>query len=89
MPNIYSFVSWFLKINKRFQIAFNQVGSMKKAVVAGKQSNGTSTSNLSGMRRELLRLPDSEQKERSNAYNARDNDDFISSESDRQLLLMR
>lgn len=62
---------------------------MKKAVVAGKQSNGTSTSNLSGMRRELLRLPDSEQKERSNAYNARDNDDFISSESDRQLLLMR
>ncbi|XP_059318649.1 syntaxin-61-like [Lycium ferocissimum] len=56
---------------------------MRKAVV--KESNGTSTSNLN----ELLRLPDSDQNERSDAYSARDNDDFISSESDRQLLLMR
>lgn len=62
---------------------------MKKSIVTGKESYGTSTSNLNGMRRELLRLPDSDQKERSNAYSARDNDDFISSESDRQLLLMR
>ncbi|XP_009783573.1 syntaxin-61 [Nicotiana tabacum] len=66
-----------------------QVGSVKKSIVTGKESYGTSTSNLNGMRRELLRLPDSDQKERSNAYSARDNDDFISSESDRQLLLMR
>lgn len=88
--------SWYgindIELDKRRRWTSNaraQVGSMKKAVVAGKQSNGTSTSNLSGMRRELLRLPESDQKERSNAYNARDNDDFISSESDRQLLLMR
>ncbi|KAJ8555455.1 hypothetical protein K7X08_012951 [Anisodus acutangulus] len=62
---------------------------MKKAVVAGKDSDGTSTSNLNGMRRELLRLPDSDQKEQSNAYSVRDNNDFMSSESDRQLFLMR
>ncbi|KAM3337889.1 syntaxin-61 isoform X2 [Capsicum galapagoense] len=88
--------SWYgindIELGKRRRWTSNaraQVGSMKKSVVAGKQSNGTSTSTLGGMRRELLRLPDSDQKERSNAYNARDNDDFISSESDRQLLLMR
>ncbi|KAJ8561341.1 hypothetical protein K7X08_027531 [Anisodus acutangulus] len=88
--------SWYgindIELDKRRRWTSNaraQVGSMKKAVVAGKQSNGTSTSNLSGMRRELLRLPDSDQKERTNGYTARNNDDFISSESDRQLLLMR
>lgn len=88
--------SWYgindIELDKRRRWTSNaraQVGSIKKGLVAGKQSNGTSTSNLSGMRRELLRLPDLDQKERSNAYNARDNDDFISSESDRQLLLMR
>lgn len=36
-----------------------------------------------------MRLPDSDQKERSSAYSARDNDDFISPESDRQQLLLR
>ncbi|XP_060211244.1 syntaxin-61-like [Lycium barbarum] len=88
--------SWYgvdhIKLDKRRRWTSNaraQVGSMKKAVVAGKESNGTSTSNLNGMRRELLRLPDSDQNERSDAYSARDNDDFISSESDRQLLLMK
>ncbi|XP_060211245.1 syntaxin-61-like [Lycium barbarum] len=88
--------SWYgndhIELDKRRRWTSNahaQVGSMKKAVVAGKESNGTSTSNLNGMRRELLRLPDSDQNERSDAYSARDNDDFMSSELDRQLLLMR
>ncbi|XP_055820585.1 syntaxin-61-like isoform X2 [Solanum dulcamara] len=83
--------SWYgidcIELDKRRRWTSNaraQVGTMKKAVVAGKDSNGTSTSNLNGMRRELLRLPDSDQKERSNAYSARKNDDFMSSESDRQ-----
>jgi syntaxin 6 len=67
-----------------------QVGNMKKAVVAGKELNGTSTSNASGnMRRELMRMPNSNHTDTSNHYVARDNDDFISSESDRQLLLIR
>ncbi|KAJ8531335.1 hypothetical protein K7X08_026769 [Anisodus acutangulus] len=88
--------SWYgidrIELDKRRRWTSNaraQVGSMKKAVVAGKDSNGTRTFNLNGMRRELLRLPDSDQKEQFNAYSARDNNDFISSESDRQLLLMR
>ncbi|PPR80602.1 hypothetical protein GOBAR_AA40109 [Gossypium barbadense] len=57
-----------------------QVGNVKKAVVAGKE-NGNSAS---AMHRELMRLPD-----RSNRYTVEDNDDFISSESDRQMLLIR
>uniref|UniRef100_A0A5B7ARI3 t-SNARE coiled-coil homology domain-containing protein n=1 Tax=Davidia involucrata TaxID=16924 RepID=A0A5B7ARI3_DAVIN len=69
--------------------ARTQVGNVKKAVAAGKEFNGTSTSNVNGMRRELMRLPNSHQTDRSNKYIARDNDDFISSESDRQLLLIK
>ncbi|KAM7477076.1 hypothetical protein LguiB_024319 [Lonicera macranthoides] len=62
---------------------------MKKVVVVGKQVNGTSTSNASGMHRELMRMRNSH-PDRSNHHVAQDNiDDFISSESDRQLLLIR
>ncbi|PHT98291.1 Zinc-finger homeodomain protein 6, partial [Capsicum chinense] len=78
--------SWYgidrVEIDKRRRWTSNahaQVGSTKKAVVAGKEANGT----------KLLRLPDSDQKERTSAYSARDNDDFISPESDRQQLLLR
>ncbi|XP_059655376.1 syntaxin-61 [Cornus florida] len=70
-------------------IARTQVGNVKKAVVTGKELNGTSTSNMNGMRRELMRMPNSHQSDRSNQYIAQDNDDFISSESDRQLLLIK
>ncbi|XP_028053115.1 syntaxin-61-like [Camellia sinensis] len=62
---------------------------MKKTVVAGKELDITSTSNVNGMRRELMRLPNSHQTDRSNQYAAQDNDDFISSESDRQVLLIK
>lgn len=62
---------------------------MKKAVEAGKESNGTGTTGLSGMRRELMRMPDSHKADGSKHYNAQDNDDFIASESDRQLLLIK
>lgn len=61
--------------------------NVKKSVVSGKELNGTSTSNFSEIRRELMRLPNPHH-EKAQQYNA-DNDDFISSESDRQLLLMR
>ncbi|KAM1996974.1 hypothetical protein ACFX15_029861 [Malus domestica] len=63
-----------------------QVGSLKKAVEAGKDSSGTS---VNGMRRELMRVANSQETERSNPYGARHNDDFITSESDRQLLLIK
>ncbi|KAF6172054.1 hypothetical protein GIB67_029472 [Kingdonia uniflora] len=65
-----------------------QVGSVKKTVEAGKEkSKGVS---LSGMRQELMRVPnDRPYQKESNLYGDQDNDDFISSESDRQLLLMK
>jgi syntaxin 6 len=69
--------------------ARTQVGNVKKTVVAGKNLDGTSTSNVNGMRRELMRMPNSHQGERSNQYAAANNDDFVSSESDRQLLLIK
>ncbi|XP_019152318.1 PREDICTED: syntaxin-61 [Ipomoea nil] len=69
--------------------ARTQVGNVKKSVVAGKESNGMSSSNFDGMRRELMRMPDSHQTGRNDPYTAQDNDDFISSESDRQLLLIK
>uniref|UniRef100_A0A2P2LA50 Syntaxin-61 n=1 Tax=Rhizophora mucronata TaxID=61149 RepID=A0A2P2LA50_RHIMU len=40
------------------------------------------------MRRELMRMPNTHQTDRMNQY-TQDNDDFIQSESDRQLLLMK
>ncbi|KAK9287900.1 hypothetical protein L1049_016344 [Liquidambar formosana] len=67
--------------------ARTQVGTMKKAVVAGKELSGSAT-NVNGMRRELMRMPNPHQTDRSNQFAAHD-DDFISSESDRQLLLIK
>ncbi|KAI8005092.1 Syntaxin-61 [Camellia lanceoleosa] len=69
--------------------ARTQVGNMKKKVVAGNELDDISTSNVNGMRRELMRMPNSHQTDRSNQYAAQDSDDFISSESDRQLLLIK
>lgn len=62
---------------------------MKKAVESGKGSSTTSHASVNGMRRELMRLPNSHQTDSSNQYAARDNDDFIQSESDRQTLLIK
>uniref|UniRef100_A0A5B7AU15 Putative Syntaxin of plants 61 n=1 Tax=Davidia involucrata TaxID=16924 RepID=A0A5B7AU15_DAVIN len=80
--------SWYgideLELDKRRRwtsTARTQVGNVKKAVAAGK--------DLNGMRQELMRLPNSHQTDRSNQYIAQDNENFISSESDRQLLLIK
>ncbi|KAJ4725123.1 syntaxin-61-like [Melia azedarach] len=70
--------------------ARTQVGNVKKAVLSGREANGIGTTSASGMRRELMRLPNSHQTDRSNQYTAaQDNDDFIQSESDRQMLLIK
>lgn len=61
---------------------------MKKAVVAGKELNLSGTASVNGMRRELMRMPDAQQTDKSNQY-TQDNDDFIQSESDRQMLLIK
>ncbi|XP_015899812.2 syntaxin-61 [Ziziphus jujuba] len=69
--------------------ARTQVSAIKKAVETGKESNGTGTTTMNGMRRELMRLPNPNETDRSHQYSAHDNDDFIASESDRQLLLIK
>lgn len=61
---------------------------MKKAVLSG-GANGVGTMSASGMRRELMRLPNSHQAKSNQYAAAQDNDDFIQSESDRQLLLVK
>ncbi|XP_010269836.1 PREDICTED: syntaxin-61-like isoform X2 [Nelumbo nucifera] len=66
-----------------------QVATIRKTVEVGKDQNTTVTSGLNGMRQELMRLPDQHQAARSNQYMSEDNDDFITSESDRQLLLIK
>ncbi|KAI3861145.1 hypothetical protein MKW92_005428 [Papaver armeniacum] len=64
--------------------ARTQVGVMKKAVEAGKARSAN------GMRQELMRVPnDPYQAGKSSSYATQDNDDFISSESDRQMLLIK
>ncbi|XP_061339530.1 syntaxin-61-like isoform X2 [Gastrolobium bilobum] len=69
--------------------ARTQVGTVKKAVEAGKGSSSTSHASANGMHRELMRLPNSHQNDTSRQYAAHDNDDFIQSESDRQMLLIK
>ncbi|KAL9392433.1 hypothetical protein Peur_016353 [Populus x canadensis] len=68
--------------------ARTQVGNVKKAVVAGKELNLSGNASVNGMRRELMRMPDTQQTDKSNQY-TQDNDDFIQSESDRQMLLIK
>ncbi|KAF3453461.1 hypothetical protein FNV43_RR03901 [Rhamnella rubrinervis] len=66
-----------------------QVSAVKKAVETCNESNGTGSNTVNGMRRELMRLPNPHETDRSNQYDSRENDDFIASESDRQLLLIK
>lgn len=65
------------------------MSNVKKPVMSGKGSDGLNTTSADGMRRELMRVQNSYQTDRSNQYTVEDNDDFISSESDRQLLLIK
>ncbi|KAG8485506.1 hypothetical protein CXB51_019068 [Gossypium anomalum] len=83
--------SWYVIDNRELEsrrrwtiTARTQVGDVKKSVVARKE-NGNSAS---AMRHELMKLPISHQSDRSYQYSAEDNDDFIASESDRQMLLI-
>ncbi|XP_065879951.1 syntaxin-61 [Euphorbia lathyris] len=68
--------------------ARTQVGNVKKTVVAGKAGNNNGTATMNGMRRELMRLQNAHESDKSNPY-SQENDDFVQSESDRQLLLIR
>ncbi|KAK1266013.1 Syntaxin-61 [Acorus gramineus] len=65
--------------------AHNQVSTVRRAVESGTRLGGNN-----GIRQELMRLPNDHayQAGRSNQH-TQDNEDFISSENDRQLLLIR
>ncbi|OAY77998.1 Syntaxin-61 [Ananas comosus] len=67
--------------------AHNKVRTVRRNVEAGKEKS----SLINGSRQDLTGLPrgHDSQAGRSNHYGAEDNDDFISSESDRQLLLIK
>lgn len=90
-PSWYGIDSVELEKRRRWtNTARSQVASVKKAVVAGKDLRGAGSTTINGTRRELLRMPDSHQIDRSsNQYASQNNDNFISSESDRQLLLIK
>ncbi|KAF8379056.1 hypothetical protein HHK36_028483 [Tetracentron sinense] len=92
-PSWYGIDEMELEQRRRWtSTARTQVGTVRKAVEAGKEQNSIVTAtSLNGMRQELMRLPNDRpyQTGRSNQYAAQDNDDFISSESDRQLLLIK
>ena len=64
---------------------------MRKAIEAGRGNGSLVSSGPSGTRQELMRFPSdyASQTGISDYRNANDNDDFISSESDRQQLLIR
>ncbi|XP_058105827.1 syntaxin-61 [Magnolia sinica] len=90
--------SWYgineVELDKRRRwtsTARTQVGTVKKAVDSGKQQSNLVGTSLNGTRQELMRLPNdrSHQAGQSNQYRAQDNDDFVSSETDRQMLLIK
>ena len=65
------------------------MSAVTKAVEVVKESNGTGITSVNGMHRELMRLQNSHQTDRSNQYTAQDGENFIASESDRQFLLIK
>ncbi|KAL4557015.1 hypothetical protein LXL04_035185 [Taraxacum kok-saghyz] len=75
------------ELERRFQwtkSARTQVVNVKKAVT------GTTSSTYGDMRQELMSLPSTRQQDiLPTNYVTKENEDFISSESDRQLLLIR
>ncbi|MBA0683855.1 hypothetical protein Goari_025482, partial [Gossypium aridum] len=66
-------------------LLYRDVADVKRTVGAGKENDNSA----SAIRRELMRLPNSQQPDISDHYSAKSNDDFVASESDRQMLLLK
>ncbi|XP_058099134.1 syntaxin-61-like isoform X2 [Magnolia sinica] len=68
-----------------------QVRNMRKTVEAGKEQSNLVNTGLSGMRQELMPVSNGRpyQAGRSDQYNTQHNENFISAETDRQLLLIK
>ncbi|KAK7276847.1 hypothetical protein RIF29_17993 [Crotalaria pallida] len=89
-PSLYGIDEVEIENRRRWtSSAHAQVRTVKKAAEAGKGSNTTNHASVNGMHKELMRLPNSHQTDTSNKYAVQDNDDFIESESDRQMLLIK
>ncbi|KAL0814740.1 hypothetical protein Bca101_071183 [Brassica carinata] len=67
--------------------ARTQVRNVKTGVLAGKGNAGVG--NASEVRLELMRMPNSNEANRYDQYGGRDDDGFVQSESDRQMLLIK
>ncbi|KAJ0981605.1 hypothetical protein J5N97_009860 [Dioscorea zingiberensis] len=79
-----------LEKRKRWtKTAHSQVDAIRKTIEVGREKSNLISSCRNGVRQELMHLPNdiATQTGRSNPY--QDNDEFISSESDRQMLLIR
>eukprot|EP01018_Ginkgo_biloba_P022953 Gb_30438 [translate_table: standard] len=70
----------------------NQMGTLRKALQMGLDKslgqNHSAKISQNGMRRELLRLPDDRAGTKPNRAMTQENDELITSETDRQVLLM-
>lgn len=64
---------------------------MRKVVEGGKERSNSVSTGSNGIRKELMRLQNdrSHPAGTSNQYDVQDDDDFISSETERQLLLIK
>ncbi|KAL4189687.1 hypothetical protein AMTRI_Chr08g208360 [Amborella trichopoda] len=87
-PSWYGIDEFELEKRRRWTSgARNQVATVRKALEAAKEKNSL---GQNGMRRELMKLPNDHGAGRSSQYpDPQGNDDFISSESDRQVLLIK
>lgn len=90
--------SWFrideVELEKRRRwtsTARDQVCTVRKAIEAGREQSNSVSTSLIGVRKELMRIPNDRSHPAgiSNQYSAQDSDDFISSETDTQLLLIK
>jgi len=68
----------------------SQIGTLRKSVQTGMDKSSVQANiGLNGMRRELLRLPDDHPGAKPNRVMTSNNDEFLTSESDRQVLLVK
>lgn len=67
------------------------MGTIKRTIEDSGAKGSSVTPSLNGVRQELMRLPNDyvSMAGRSGYNKSQDDDDFISSESDRQLLLIK
>lgn len=79
------------KRRKWTSIARKQVGTIRRTLEESGVKGSSVTPSLNGVRQELMRLPNDyvPMAGRSGYNKSQDDDDFISSESDRQLLLIK